>query len=157
MPAEAAGFFEIGPQLPVLFAIAFATVVASGVQYVWMGTARAIAAPTAHGTAPTPACEVGLDQRADLAVDQGPERVAQEESQFDSPLSEALQLALLSRVISTLERKPSPFGSGLLSMSYASVIALQKSAAAARAAASAAVSRRSCRANREEVFIDTPY
>ena len=34
--ADAAGFVEIGVQLPVLFAMVFATVVASGAQYVWI-------------------------------------------------------------------------------------------------------------------------
>lgn len=40
--ADAAGLFEISTQLPALFAIVFATVVASGVQYVWIWGRRAL-------------------------------------------------------------------------------------------------------------------
>ena len=40
--ANAAALFEIGSQLPALFALVFATVVASGVQYVWIWGRRAL-------------------------------------------------------------------------------------------------------------------
>jgi cardiolipin synthase (CMP-forming) len=40
--ADAAGLFAFGAQLPVLFALALATVVASGAQYVWIWGRRAV-------------------------------------------------------------------------------------------------------------------
>jgi cardiolipin synthase len=49
---DAAGLVEMGAQLPALFAVVFATVVASGVQYVWIWGRRAALLGRAPHTGP---------------------------------------------------------------------------------------------------------